>query len=197
MKIAIVIPTVNLKTDHYKNCIKSIKAHTVNEYRIITELNDWEGFSVPTNKGIRTALKDEKVEVIVICNDDMILGPGWDEEIIKPFYKDQRIGMVGVQARQSLKNIIYCPFFLVAIPTTAMRKIGLLDERFWAGSEDVDWCHRLQQQGGTIAVNRNVKFVHLTNKTMKQHFKDRKGFDKHLKEQSKLLKNKLKNEKVK
>lgn len=62
------------------------------------------------------------------------------------------------------KTAFYADFLLFAcvlISKEAMSKIGLLDEHFWIGHEDSDWCLRVHRAGFRLLYNGKVSIVHL------------------------------------
>lgn len=51
-------------------------------------------------------------------------------------------------------------FFCIALPMSVVHRVGLLDERFGVGYfEDDDYCRRIEQAGGRVAIAEDV-FVH-------------------------------------
>lgn len=64
---------------------------------------------------------------------------------------DQVKGVLPYIQKWSYKKEIYdrdwVPFYCVLIPKSAIDKVGLLDEEFKSGDEDVDFCRRLKEAG--------------------------------------------------
>ena len=67
---------------------------------------------------------------------------------------------------QSYKNlneihaIDACTGAAMIVRTSAMEKVGLLDERFFMYAEDVDWCRRFREAGYLIVFNPQVVVIH-------------------------------------
>ncbi len=53
----------------------------------------------------------------------------------------------------------------IMIRTKQMKKIGLLDERFFMYAEDLDWCKRFRDAGFKIVYNPKVSIIHHKNKS--------------------------------
>lgn len=49
--------------------------------------------------------------------------------------------------------------------TTALKKVGLLDERFFMYAEDLDWCRSFRDQGWQIVFYPYVSLIHHKNKS--------------------------------
>lgn len=67
---------------------------------------------------------------------------------------------------QSYKNlseihaIDACTGAAMIVRTSAMEKVGLLDERFFMYAEDVDWCRRFREAGYQVVFNPQVVVIH-------------------------------------
>jgi len=67
---------------------------------------------------------------------------------------------------QSYKNLMEihpidaCTGAAMLVRTSALEKVGLLDERFFMYAEDVDWCKRFRETGYQIVYNPEVKIIH-------------------------------------
>jgi hypothetical protein len=77
MKIAVIIPTPTSErnTQLLSKALSSLCKYKSPdyEYQIIVVANDWEGYSIPVNKGLRLVNKD--VSHVLLMNDDVeILG---------------------------------------------------------------------------------------------------------------------------
>ena len=55
-------------------------------------------------------------------------------------------------------DVISGAFFMVK--RSVIRKVGLLDERFFMYGEDIDWCYRIKKEGYKIMYNPHFKTVH-------------------------------------
>ncbi len=67
---------------------------------------------------------------------------------------------------QSYKNlneiheIDACTGAAMIVRTSAMEKVGLLDERFFMYAEDVDWCKRFREAGYQVIYDPEVRIIH-------------------------------------
>lgn len=51
------------------------------------------------------------------------------------------------------------------VRSTAMKKVGLLDEQFFMYAEDLDWCKRFREAGYRIIYHPQVSIIHHKNKS--------------------------------
>lgn len=51
------------------------------------------------------------------------------------------------------------------VRTAAMKKVGLLDERFFMYAEDLDWCKRFREAGYQVVYYPGVSIIHHKNKS--------------------------------
>jgi GT2 family glycosyltransferase len=65
----------------------------------------------------------------------------------------------------SIKNVEGVTFACVLISKKTINKVGLLDENFVMGSEDVDYNIRVEKAGFKILYNGNVELIHLEGYT--------------------------------
>lgn len=92
-------------------------------------------------------------------------------------------------------SIDACSGAAMIVRTNLLKKVGLLDERFFMYAEDLDWCRRFREAGSTIEYFPAVTVIHHKNKSgvaapqtstakaAKSHFYDTmlQYFDKHYK----------------
>ena len=80
MKISILIPT--LDNPHYLACLlDSIEQHTTVEHEVLIYYNTKED-NIGLPKAINLLGAQAKGEFICYLNDDMYVGPGWDEALL-------------------------------------------------------------------------------------------------------------------
>lgn len=58
-----------------------------------------------------------------------------------------------------------CSGAAMLVRTSAMAKVGLLDERFFMYAEDLDWCKRFRDEGYQIWYEPSVTVIHHKNKS--------------------------------
>lgn len=59
-----------------------------------------------------------------------------------------------------IHEIDACSGAAMLVRTSAMKKVGLLDERFFMYAEDLDWCKRFRDQGGKIIFYPIITVIH-------------------------------------
>lgn len=60
----------------------------------------------------------------------------------------------------SVHPIEACSGAAMMVRNDAIKKVGLLDERFFMYAEDLDWCRRFREAGYAIIYNPEVKIIH-------------------------------------
>jgi len=79
------------------------------------------------------------------------------------------------QYHQSYKNydeihqVDACSGAAMMIRTSAMEKVGLMDERFFMYAEDLDWCKRFRDHNFQIYYNPEVTLIHHKYKSGRGH----------------------------
>jgi GT2 family glycosyltransferase len=204
--VSLVVALYN-QLAYTERCLASIEACTKPPYELIlidngstdgtpeflrtlrhrTILNDKNlGCAKAWNQGIRAS----KGNVIGILNNDIVLTPGWLENLLA-FMERTRHGIVSPAAREgaldydldgyareftdrcsvATRSEIYGACFLVK--REVFDRIGLFDEAFsYGGCEDVDFLWRAQQAGVTVGMTGAVlihHFVMVTQDAIKKH----------------------------
>jgi GT2 family glycosyltransferase len=127
-----------------------------------------------------------------ILNNDTVVYPGWLERMVTAF--DDTTGAVGPlsnyvmgkqrvvigrkeAAPEQIHNIVsaqnkgqtseaeFLIGFALMISRTAVEKVGLLDERFFAGSDDLDYSLRLRRAGYKLKIAEDVFVYHAGHRT--------------------------------
>jgi len=211
--ISIIIPVCN-QLHLTRNCLYNIKKFTKESYELIVVNNGSkdqtkyvldrrrdikvihneknEGFAKACNKGIEIASGD----LILLLNNDTLVGPNWLRNLVKCINSAPDIGMVGqtsnfVGGSQLIKgprrekqeeftkkynhhnprkwfNVDFLSGFCLLIKREVIDKIGLLDERFEIGSyEDDDYSLRVLQAGYRLVVAGDTFVYHLGSQTFK------------------------------
>jgi len=150
-------------------------------YKVI--LNDENvGFARGVNQGIKIA----KGDYICLLNDDTEVSEDWLTKMLKHFEKKDRknrsrkVGAVapmsdivaGWQQRSNYKDFDDehdVPFLIglcLLIPKKVLNKVGLLDEQFFVGEEDLDWSMRAVDKGYKLIVAQDVFIRHFGGITL-------------------------------
>lgn len=153
--------------------------------------NENLGFSKAINQGFQAARGDH----LFMLNNDTILFPEWLPRMLKRF--EGKVGAVGPvsnyvmgpqqvsigrrsakpehihnlvsiqQKDETIEDAKLLIGFAMMISREAYEKVGTLDERFFAGCDDLDYSIRLRQAGYTLNIARDVFVFHFGNKTSK------------------------------
>jgi GT2 family glycosyltransferase len=69
------------------------------------------------------------------------------------------------QDLNSIHAIDACSGAAMIVRAELMKKVGLLDERFFMYAEDLDWCRRFRQNGGSVIYYPIVSLIHHKKKS--------------------------------
>jgi GT2 family glycosyltransferase len=167
------------------NSVKKLKKIFPNMEIII--LNDNYGCASGRNVSIKTLLKNKKVDYICLMDSDVItIQKDWLDLQIKELEKNKNYGISGgklifpdnrlqVIIRNDRSNFeekdegqynfiqetnaVWGACMI--IKRSVIEKIGLLDENFFYGPDDVDYCYRAKKKGFKILYNGFSKSIHI------------------------------------
>ncbi len=169
-KITIVIPTVNIDSIYLSRLVKSIYKHTsCKNFNLIILKNDWRGFAKVINEGLRMFLADKDSDYVFLLNDDTMVMPDWDKHFIKILdSKDDsmpyKVGIVGdIFTRMQGDHLA---FWAVMLPREVIETVGLLDEKFYNGFEDLEYCDRIKAKGYKIYTTKYNFIQHVVTNTI-------------------------------
>lgn len=211
--VSIIIPVFN-QLHLTRNCINLVQEYSEGNYEIIIINNGStdrtkkvlsrikniqvmhnqqnEGFSKGCNKGIIRA----RGNLVLLLNNDTLVGPNWLSNMKKCIESHPQIGMVGPRSnfvgglqlikgpRQEVQldfarkfnqhdpqkwfDIDFLSGFCLLIKREVIDRIGLLDERFEIGSyEDNDYCTRALRAGYRLICAGDTFVYHLGSQTFK------------------------------
>jgi len=156
------------------------------------------GFSKGVNMGAAYCIKKYNPDYLLILNNDtMIVDKNWIKELVKTAEKDKRIAIVGVKTLQPDGRLdgSYYDFistehigFLEEDPNkysficnvtgvggscfllrvSLVKKIGLLDETYFYGPDDIDICLRYRKKGYRVVYNGLVRIIHYGSGSQKK-----------------------------
>ncbi|WP_354699823.1 hypothetical protein DSM112329_00081 [Paraconexibacter sp. AEG42_29] len=75
IEVSVVIPTLDAAADRVRACVRALQRHTDAPHELIVIDNGAppQGFTDPVNAALRAARGD----YLVVCNDDVLVDPGW------------------------------------------------------------------------------------------------------------------------
>jgi GT2 family glycosyltransferase len=147
-----------------------------------------EGFAKAINKGFQHA----KGEYLFMLNNDTALYSDWLPRMVAAFSEDtgavgpvsnyvmgrQRISVgrrsatpeqihniVSTQAKGQTTETEFLIGFAMMVSRKALEKTGPLDEKFFAGSEDLDYSLRLRRAGFKLKIAQDVFVHHIGSRT--------------------------------
>ena len=151
-------------------------------------LNDENvGFARGVNQGIKIA----KGDYICLLNDDTEVSENWLTLMLNHFEtkdrkgKKRKVGAVapmsdivmGWQKMNGYKDfddehdVPYLIGICLLIPKKVLNKVGLLDEQFFFGEEDLDWSMRAVDKGYNLIIAQDVFVKHFGGvTTTKEHY---------------------------
>lgn len=159
MKLSLIIPYVPLvETDALlQHNLKSLAGYD----ELLLVLNDWKGFAVPVNQGLRLA----HGEYLAVVNADIEITKGSlldlckPEGVCSPLYNGQRPEVAG-------KPWSHLWGALFVIPRWGYEQIGGIDEEYPFYFEDDDFMMRLQAAGIPMICEENVDTFSEGDRTM-------------------------------
>ncbi len=136
------------------------------------------GFAKGNNVAIKQVLKEGESDFVLLLNNDTVVDKNFLTKLVNAVQGQDEVGIAGpkvyyygtrsnVQASGSMINLYLGKFprikdskriqrvdFVIGacflIKTSVIKKIGLLDERFFLLFEEMDWCWRAKKAGYTI-----------------------------------------------
>lgn len=153
------------------------------------------GFTGANNIGINYAIKNQFEYVMLLNNDTEIdknfINPlleafqkynklGAVQPVIMNFYQNKKVWNAGGNLNKffGYTSVIKKPKYInrkidwitgccILIKTDVIKKVGLLDENFFAYYEDVDWSIRIKKAGYDLAVVKSSLIYHHGSKASK------------------------------
>lgn len=175
----------NASADGTPDYLRQVEKGHDNIKLVLNDRN--KGYAGGNNDGMRIASGD----FVILLNNDTLVTPNWLDLLLEPFSKDGRIGLVGpITNSAGNEQMVAIPnlneqnhvelssqyiarnkgyffesdklgFYCVAVRGEAMRKVGMLDEKFGLGMfEDDDYCVRMRKAGYRMVVNEGCFIYH-------------------------------------
>ena len=153
------------------------------------------GFTGANNIGINYAIKNQ-FEYVMLLNNDTEIDKNFINPLLEAFQKYNKLGAVQPVIMNFYQNkkvwnaggflnkffgytsVIKKPKYInrkidwitgccILIKTVVIKKVGLLDENFFAYYEDVDWSIRIKDLGYSLAVVKSSLIYHHGSKASK------------------------------
>lgn len=124
------------------------------------------GFSRAANQGMLAA----RGEYLCLLNSDTLVPPGWLERLIEAA-REPGAGAVGPASNElkkrerrpegCLESVPFLNGFCLLLPRVVVACMGLFDEGYFFGLEDVDYCLQLRLRGYRLLRTHSVFVRHL------------------------------------
>ena len=175
------------------------------DQRVVAFTQDHQGYLATANRGWRIALERDG-DYLVTLNNDVVVPHGWLRTLLAPMELDQKVAAVGPlstarsqwqfagriselvkrtlpapQAGYLTAGVSMLAFFCCLLRKSAVREVGLQDERFYPGpGGDDDYCFRLRAHGWKLALSLETLVEHVHGATMRELHDPRglSGFEK-------------------
>lgn len=168
----IVIVDNASKYEHVKEIEQFISNHPVQKSELkVLKLN--LGYSGGNNLGIKTAFEN-KADFVLILNNDVVAADDLLAKLIETANSDNSLGILGpaidegnrivyggkikwlkpelLHSASPLKTNFYVPGTAWLIRTEVIRKIGILDQRYFLYFEDVDYAMKAHKSGYRLRI---------------------------------------------
>lgn len=146
------------------------------------------GFAGGNNQGIERALDDE-CQYVLLLNNDTVVTQEFLTHLVETAEKNSHVGAAGGLILDFDENIWYAggslhPTFirydrktevpegtgeyrtdvivgtLILLNRDALDDVGLLDDQYWFGGEDLELCYRMRDKGWDVLVNPSAVIYH-------------------------------------
>ncbi len=147
------------------------------------------GFAGGTNRGIRAALEQDDLPILLLNNDAQVAEHDV-QRLLETLYSDEDVGFVGpllyeaaptgrllaaggrnpvlhhqshifpLKPGPAVRTVAYVPGTVALVRPELFRRVGLLDERYFFSMEVADLCQRAARQGYRNVVDTRAKAIH-------------------------------------
>lgn len=159
----------------------------------VLELDKPYWVSYAWNRVLMHALLKE-YDYIGILNNDLLFKLGWLKQTLRCFIEDPDVGYASPihetkygTPREMGKNryghydatvywegsaivpLVWMPGACIILRREAVEDVGMFDENYYFGDDEVDYCIRLWHNGWKVVANSDSKIVHLLSVTITEH----------------------------
>ena len=158
MKVEVIVPSLTGYDKQFNRLLSSLwwtAKHQANNIKV-NHICQAVSFAGNVNDGIKNLQSDP--DVILVCNNDCIVLPGW-YEYLKNNLTDFNVLGLGGTLRSG-----HC----WAAKKSVWDNVGLLDENLFNSHEDDDWFLRAEKKGYVVTPTPKSYVVHEGSHTLKQ-----------------------------
>lgn len=159
----------------------------------IIPLENNRGFTGGNNVGIEFALRNN-ADYVLLLNNDTIVTPDFLSTLIETASQNNNIGAAGCKITyypatskiwfnggridyfrgafyginkdsEGIKPSDFITGCTMLLPASVLKKVGILDERFFLGTEDIDLSYRIKDAGYKLLVNSDAVIHHKVSLT--------------------------------
>jgi len=159
----------------------------------VLELDKPYWVSYAWNRVLEHALS-KGYDYIGILNNDLLFKPGWLRLTLRCFIDDPDVGYAS-PVHETAKGVIrergknryghydttnhwegtsvvphvWMPGACIILRREAVEDVGMFDENYYFGDDEVDYCVRLWHNGWKVVSNLDARIVHLVSVTIAEH----------------------------
>ncbi|MEX1064025.1 MAG: glycosyltransferase family 2 protein [Candidatus Paceibacterota bacterium] len=171
--------------DHVNNIRFFVENQEKKDRITLIENKTNTGYAGGNNTGIRFALKN-KADYVLILNPDVRVKPNLLDEMLGAERLSPNVGLVGTgidegdriincgkiewlnpelrHEKQEIGNLLdkdcYIPGNTILIKKSVIKKIGMLDEKYFLYFEDADFCQRAKREGFNLVTIQDALVNH-------------------------------------
>jgi len=157
-RVSIIIASVPENEELLNDTIKKIGDLDPTKYRIITEVNNFQGTTVPFNKLLQKSYPDD---VILIDDNVTMINKDWKEVLQDTAYSDSRIGVVTGAACNETRTYGRYTYTMAGLNPAYIKRrlinvINGFDEGFHSYGDEPDFCLRTHLAGFKV-IKKDVR----------------------------------------
>lgn len=134
--------------------------------------------NVPFAAAVNAAMLRARGELLCWLNNDAVVGPGWYGALSRALAANPLAAAAGprtgamappeqLRPGRGVRATGFLGGFCLLLRREALARVGLLDERFVWGWEDMDYCLRLRQAGYRLLLVPGARVAHEGGRTMR------------------------------
>lgn len=188
MQVTILTCTPNIESEIFENHAKALKKHTKNYEWLIIDNHGTSDFNHA--REINRAIKVTSNKYLITLDDDLIVSEGWLDALLEAANNTQMVGGVhryengvinhsggyilsnGVAGHFtgkicSLAFVEYVCSAVMLMDVNYVKDISLFfDESYSKFFQDADFCLKIWESGGTVAITNECNVTHLVGQVV-------------------------------